>query len=128
LKLDQDGGPSDGGGGGYPLHPGVWPLICPACTPALSRPACSTGRFAGACGPTLVGFVLLLVPAGLDGLAQMVNHLAELGQGIRDRIAWFTVLTGNALPAAFEAGDAQGSCNGSMRLIAGALFALGWCA
>ena len=55
----------------------------------------------------------------------MVSDLAGLGQGFRDSNAWLAVLTGNALPATFYAGDALGSFNCWMRLISGALFALG---
>ena len=55
----------------------------------------------------------------------MVSDLAGIGQGFRDSNAWLAALTGNSLPAAFYAGDALGSFNGWMRLISGALFALG---
>jgi uncharacterized membrane protein len=71
------------------------------------------------------GFALLLVPMGLDGLTHMVSDLAGLGQGFRDSNAWLAALTSHALPAAFYAGDALGSFNGWMRLLTGALFALG---
>jgi len=71
------------------------------------------------------GFALLLLPMGVDGLTHMVSDLAGLGQGFRDSNAWLAVLTGNALPATFYAGDALGSFNCWMRLISGALFALG---
>lgn len=71
------------------------------------------------------GFGLLLLPMGVDGLTHMVSDAAGLGQGFRDSNAWLAVVTGNALPAAFYAGDALGSFNGWMRLITGALFALG---
>lgn len=71
------------------------------------------------------GFGLLILPMGVDGLTHMVSDLAGIGQGFRDSNAWLAALTGNSLPAAFYAGDALGSFNGWMRLISGALFALG---
>jgi hypothetical protein len=55
----------------------------------------------------------------------MISDLAGVGQGVRDSNAWLAVLTGNALSAAYYAGDALGSVNGWMRFISGALFALG---
>ncbi len=71
------------------------------------------------------GFALLMVPMGLDGLTHMVSDLAGLGQGFRDSNAWLAALTGGAMPAAFYAGDRLGSFNSWMRLITGALIALG---
>jgi hypothetical protein len=71
------------------------------------------------------GFGILLLPMGVDGLTHMVSDFAGLGQGFRDSNAWLATLTGNALPATFYAGDGLGSFNGWMRLITGALFALG---
>ena len=71
------------------------------------------------------GFGLLLLPLALDGFTHLSSDLAGLGQGFRDSNAWLAALTGNALPAAFYAGDSLGSFNSWMRLITGALFALG---
>ena len=71
------------------------------------------------------GFGLLMLPMLIDGLTHMVSDFAGLGQGFRDSNAWLANLTGNALPATFYAGDALGSFNCWMRLITGALFALG---
>jgi uncharacterized membrane protein len=71
------------------------------------------------------GFGLLMLPMAVDGLTHIVSDLAGIGQGFRDSNAWLAALTGNSLPAAFYAGDALGSFNGWMRLISGALFALG---
>jgi uncharacterized membrane protein len=75
-------------------------------------------------------FALLLVPILLDGLTHMVSDLAGIGQGFRDTNAWLAALTGNALPAAFYAGDALGSFNSLMRLLTGALAgcAIAWLA
>lgn len=71
------------------------------------------------------GFGLLLLPMGMDGLTHMVSDFAGLGRGFRDSNAWLAALTGNALPATFYAGDALGSFNCWLRLLTGALFALG---
>jgi uncharacterized membrane protein len=71
------------------------------------------------------GFGLLVLPMIVDGLTHMISDTAGLGQGFRDNNAWLAALTGNTLPATFYAGDALGSFNGWMRLITGALFALG---
>ncbi len=68
--------------------------------------------------------LLLALPMALDGGSHFVSDLAGLGQGFRDTNVWLAVLTGNALPAAFYAGDALGSFNSWMRLITGALFGI----
>ena len=71
------------------------------------------------------GFVLLLLPLALDGGSHTISDLAGIGQGFRDSNQWLAVLTNNALPASFYAGDALGSFNSWMRLLTGLLAALG---
>ena len=71
------------------------------------------------------GFILLLLPIGIDGVTHMLSDLAGIGQGFRDTNQWLAVLTNNALPATFYAGDALGSFNSLMRLITGPLAGLG---
>ena len=72
----------------------------------------------------LWGFALLLLPMAVDGTAHFVSDLAGVGQGFRDTNAWLAVLTHNALPSAFYAGDALGSFNSWARLLTGLLFGL----
>lgn len=71
------------------------------------------------------GFALLLLPIALDGGTHAIGDLAGIGQGFRDTNQWLAVLTDNAFPAAFYAGDALGSFNSWMRLITGPLAGLG---
>jgi uncharacterized membrane protein len=71
------------------------------------------------------GFILLLVPMGIDGLTHFLSDLAGLGQGFRYTNAWLAVITHNVFPAAFYAGDALGSFNSWMRLLSGILFGIG---
>lgn len=71
------------------------------------------------------GFILLLLPIGIDGVTHTVSDLAGIGQGFRDTNQWLAALTKDALPAAFYAGDALGSFNSIMRLITGPLAGLG---
>jgi uncharacterized membrane protein len=71
------------------------------------------------------GFVLLLVPMGIDGITHMISDLAGIGQGFRDSNAWLAALTNHAYPATFYAGDALGTFNSWMRWISGFLFGLG---
>lgn len=70
-------------------------------------------------------YVLMLVPMAVDGTSHLVSDLAGIGNGFRDSNAWLAVLTGNALPASFYAGDALGSFNSWMRWSTGVLFGLG---
>ena len=72
----------------------------------------------------LWGFALLLVPMLIDGTTHMLSDVGGIGRGFRDNNAWLAALTGDALPAAFYAGDGLGSFNSWMRLITGLLF--GW--
>jgi uncharacterized membrane protein len=71
------------------------------------------------------GFVIFLIPMGVDGITHMVSDLFGIGQGFRDSNAWLTALTNQAFPASFYGGDALGSFNSWMRWITGILFGLG---
>jgi uncharacterized membrane protein len=70
-------------------------------------------------------FGLLLLPMAVDGFTHMVSDFAGIGQGFRDSNVWLALLTGNALPAWFYAGDALGSFNSWTRLFSGLTFGLG---
>ena len=70
------------------------------------------------------GSVLLLLPLAIDGSTHAISDLAGIGQGFRDTNQWLIILTNNALPATFYAGDALGSFNSIMRLITGTLTGL----
>jgi uncharacterized membrane protein len=69
-------------------------------------------------------FALLLLPITVDGGTHAISDLAGIGQGFRDTNAWLAVLTNNAFPATFYAGDALGSFNSIMRFITGLLAGL----
>ncbi|RJP50628.1 MAG: DUF2085 domain-containing protein [Anaerolineaceae bacterium] len=69
-------------------------------------------------------FALLLLPMALDGGTHAISDLAGIGNGFRDTNAWLAVLTNNAFPATFYAGDALGSFNSLMRFITGFLAGL----
>ncbi|HEY9152525.1 MAG TPA: DUF2085 domain-containing protein [Anaerolineales bacterium] len=72
------------------------------------------------------GFALLLLPIALDGGTHMLSDLTGgIGQGFRYSNQWLAILTHNAFPATFYAGDALGSFNSWMRLITGPLAGLG---
>ena len=71
------------------------------------------------------GLLLLLLPITMDGLTHAVSDLAGIGQGFRDTNVWLAVLTNNAFPTTFYAGDALGSFNSLMRFITGLLAGLG---
>jgi hypothetical protein len=64
----------------------------------------------------------------MDGGTHAISDLAGIGQGFRDTNVWLAMLTNNALPASFYAGDALGSFNSLMRFITGLLagLAIGW--
>jgi len=70
------------------------------------------------------GFALLLLPMALDGGTHAISDFAGIGNGFRDTNAWLAVLTQNALPMTFYAGDALGSFNSLMRFISGLLAGL----
>lgn len=71
------------------------------------------------------GFILLLLPLAIDGGTHAISDLAGIGQGFRDNNQWLAILTKDALPPSFYAGDALGSFNSWMRLITGPLAGLG---
>ena len=71
------------------------------------------------------GFVLLLLPLIADGGTHTVSDLAGIGGGFRDTNEWLAMLTSNAFPATFYAGDTLGSFNSIMRFITGLLAGLG---
>jgi uncharacterized membrane protein len=73
----------------------------------------------------LWGFVPFRLPMALDGTTHLISDFAGIGQGFRDTNLWLAVLTGNAFPAGFYAGDAWGSFNSLVRLLTGVLFGLG---
>ncbi len=70
--------------------------------------------------------LLLILPIALDGVTHMISDLAGIGVGFRETNAWLAVLTGNAFPAEFYAGDAWGSFNSIMRLVTGLLASFGF--
>lgn len=74
---------------------------------------------------SLWGFVLFLLPIGVDGGSHMISDLAGIGQGFRDSNLWLAALTNNSLPALFYAGDALGSFNSWMRISTGLLAGFG---
>ncbi len=71
------------------------------------------------------GLVLFLLPMAVDGFSHLFSDMQGFGQGFRDTNLWLAVLTHNALPAAFYAGDALGSFNSWMRILTGVLFGIG---
>ena len=72
------------------------------------------------------GFILLLLPMALDGGSHMISDvIGGIGGGFRFHNAWLAVLTGNAFPVTFYAGDALGSFNSWMRLLIGLSFGIG---
>ncbi len=71
------------------------------------------------------GFIVLALPMFVDGISHMISDLAGIGQGFRDTNVWLAQFTQNAFSQNFYMGDALGSLNSWMRLITGALFALG---
>lgn len=71
------------------------------------------------------GFALLLLPIALDGGTHTISDISGIGQGFRDTNQWLAIMTNNALPASFYAGDILGSFNSWMRLITGLLAGLG---
>ena len=73
----------------------------------------------------LWGLVLLSLPMFVDGVSHMVSDLAGLGLGFRESNIRLAQLTQYVFPQNFYAGDMLGSLNSWMRLITGALFALG---
>ena len=70
------------------------------------------------------GLILLLLPIAFDGGTHAISDLAGIGQGFRDTNQWLAVLTNQAFPASFYAGDALGSFNSWVRLLTGPLAGL----
>lgn len=71
------------------------------------------------------GFVLLLLPMGIDGFTHMISDFAGIGQGFRDTNLWLAELTNYQFSAGFYSGDALGSFNSWMRLLSGLFFGIG---
>lgn len=71
------------------------------------------------------GLLLFLLPMALDGTTHLISDFAGIGQGFRDTNLWLALLTHNALPPTFYAGDAWGSFNSIMRLLTGISFGIG---
>lgn len=73
-------------------------------------------------------FVLLLLPMVVDGGSHAISDIGGIGMGFRDSNQWLAVLTQNAFPIAFYAGDALGSFNSLARFITGVLsgLAIAW--
>lgn len=74
---------------------------------------------------SLRGFILFLLPMGIDGITHFISDFYGIGQGFRYTNAWLAELTNNVFAPAFYAGDAVGSFNFWMRLMTGILFGLG---
>ena len=73
----------------------------------------------------LWAFALFALPMALDGGTHFISDLAGIGSGFRDSNAWLAALIGDALPAAFYAGDSLGSFNSWARLFSGIVFGIG---
>lgn len=71
------------------------------------------------------GFLLLLLPMGVDGITHVISDLSGIGLGFRYHNAWLAKLTNFTLSSSFYVGDALGSFNSWMRLISGIFFGLG---
>lgn len=70
-------------------------------------------------------WILFLVPLGIDGITHAISDAINFGAAFRDTNVWLAVLTNNAFPATFYAGDAIGSFNWWMRLLTGLLAGFG---
>ena len=71
------------------------------------------------------GFLLFLIPMGVDGITHMISDLSGLGQGFRYSNKWLRVLTGNSFQDTFYIGTTLGTFNSYMRLLTGVLFGIG---
>ncbi len=74
---------------------------------------------------SLGGFLLLVVPMGVDGITHIISDFAGLGNGFRFTNTWLQILTGSAFSGEFYSGTQLGSFNSSMRLLTGLLFGIG---
>jgi uncharacterized membrane protein len=59
----------------------------------------------------------------IDGTTHLINDALRLD--FRQTNQWAVILTNNALPASFYAGDMFGSLNSVLRIITGILFGFG---
>ncbi len=71
------------------------------------------------------GFLLFLIPMGVDGITHIISDLSGIGQGFRYTNNWLRVLTGNSFQDNFYIGTTLGTFNSYMRLITGVLFGIG---
>ncbi len=71
------------------------------------------------------GLALFFLPMALDGGTHFVSDLFGLQQGFRYSNDWLAALTHQAFPATFYVGNALGSFNSWMRLLAGLFFGAG---
>jgi uncharacterized membrane protein len=76
-------------------------------------------------GLSVRGFVILVLPMGIDAWSHFLSDLAGIGQGFRYTNEWLMDLTGNIFQTSFYVGNALGSFNSWMRLITGTLFGIG---
>ncbi len=71
------------------------------------------------------GFLLFLVPMGVDGITHLISDISGIGQGFRYTNDWLIVITGNSFSSSFYAGTILGTFNSYMRLISGISFGIG---
>ncbi len=71
------------------------------------------------------GFVLFLVPMGIDGITHVISDLYGLTNGFRYHNEWLAQLTNYAFDPLFYSGNGFWSFNWWMRLISGLLFGMG---
>ncbi|RMF04295.1 MAG: DUF2085 domain-containing protein [Chloroflexi bacterium] len=68
-------------------------------------------------------FLIFITPMAIDGTTHLINDV--LRAQFRQTNEWAALLTANAFPANFYAGDHFGSLNSVLRLITGVLFGFG---
>ena len=68
-------------------------------------------------------FLIFIAPMAIDGTTHLVND--ALRAQFRQTNEWAALLTGQAFPATFYAGDHIGSLNSVLRFITGVLFGYG---
>ncbi len=64
-------------------------------------------------------------PAAGESMMFAISNIAGIGQGFRDTNQWLAVLTNQAFPVTFYAGDALGSFNSWARIITANLAGIG---
>jgi uncharacterized membrane protein len=69
------------------------------------------------------GFIILILPLALDGTTHLINDALRLD--FRQTNEWAAILTSQAFPPDFYAGDMFGSLNSVLRLVSGICFGLG---